>query len=160
MPTKIPCGPFRAPGSNTAAWVVQSFLHEVSTAAGKDHGEFLIELFGHKQRLLRRRRVVSGGGWRWRASRRIAPFPSSRPQWSARVGAKRCPKGHYHGMAFHFSHQGHFAEVAEISVDKKNKVTLHKMTVVGDIGPIVNLSVRRTRCRVASSMRSRSWRRA
>ncbi len=44
------------------------------------------------------------------------------------------------GLAFHFSHQGHFAEVAEVSVDAKNKVTVHKMTVVGDIGPIVNLS--------------------
>ena len=53
---------------------------------------------------------------------------------------KPLPEGHAHGLAFHFSHQGHFAEIAEVSVDKKNKVTVHKMTVVGDIGPIVNLS--------------------
>ncbi len=45
MPLKILCGPYRAPGSNTAAWVVQSFLHEVAVAAGKKHDEFLVELF-------------------------------------------------------------------------------------------------------------------
>ncbi len=50
------------------------------------------------------------------------------------------------GLAFHFSHQGHFAEVADVSVDKSNKVTVHKMTVVGDIGPIVNLSGAENQC--------------
>ena len=54
--------------------------------------------------------------------------------------SSRGPKGHFQGLAFHYSHQGHFAEVAEVSVDAKKKVTLHKMTVVGDIGPVVNLS--------------------
>ena len=48
-PFHIPCGPWRAPGSNTAAFVVQSFMHEVSTAAGRDHAEFLIETFSNKQ---------------------------------------------------------------------------------------------------------------
>ena len=46
---KIPCGPWRAPGSNTAAFVVQSFMHELSTAAKRDHAEFLLEVFGQKQ---------------------------------------------------------------------------------------------------------------
>ncbi len=53
---------------------------------------------------------------------------------------KPLPQDHHHGLAFHFSHQGHFAEVAEVSVDASKKVTVHKMTVVGDIGPVVNLS--------------------
>ncbi len=35
---------------------------------------------------------------------------------------------------------------AEVSVDKKKKVTLHKVTVVGDIGPIVNLSGAENQC--------------
>jgi isoquinoline 1-oxidoreductase beta subunit len=53
---------------------------------------------------------------------------------------KPLPTGHHHGLAFYFSHQGHFAEVAEVSVDANRKVTVHKVTVVGDIGPVVNLS--------------------
>jgi isoquinoline 1-oxidoreductase beta subunit len=130
----------RAPGNNTAAWVVQSFMHELSTAAGRDHAEFLIEVFGQKQPA-----PAAGGGGGFggfggggvNADRAIATIKAAveRSGWG-----KPLPKGHFHGLAFHYSHQGHFAEVAEVSVDAKKKVTLHKMTVVGDVGPIVNLS--------------------
>ena len=44
-----PCGPWRAPGANTTAFVVQSFIHELAHAAGRDHLEFLLELMGEKR---------------------------------------------------------------------------------------------------------------
>ena len=159
QPLKIPCGPWRAPGSNTAAFVVQSFMHELSTAAKRDHAEFLIEVFGQKQA----EPMVSGaptpgpggGGGGLNAERAIATIKSA----TERAGwAKPLPQGHHHGLAFHFSHQGHFAEVAEVSVDANKKVTVHKMTVVGDIGPIVNLSGAENQVQGASSMRSARWR--
>src|SRR5690606_22065500 len=50
------------------------------------------------------------------------------------------PSGRGLGLAFHFSHAGHFAEAAEVSVDANRKLTVHKIWVAGDIGPIVNLS--------------------
>ena len=50
------------------------------------------------------------------------------------------PKGRGLGIAFFFSHMGHIAEAAEVSVDGNNKVTVHKVVVAGDIGPICNLS--------------------
>jgi isoquinoline 1-oxidoreductase beta subunit len=53
---------------------------------------------------------------------------------------KTLPKGHGLGLAFHFSHAGHFAQVAEVSVDANKKLTVHKVTVAGDIGPIINMS--------------------
>ena len=43
-------------------------------------------------------------------------------------------------MAFHFSHSGYFAEIAELSVASNKQVELHKVFVVGDVGPVVNLS--------------------
>ena len=43
------------------------------------------------------------------------------------------------GLAFHFSHAGHFAEVAEVSVDANRKLTVHQVTVAGDVGPIINM---------------------
>ncbi|HTQ36322.1 MAG TPA: molybdopterin cofactor-binding domain-containing protein, partial [Steroidobacteraceae bacterium] len=143
FPLKIPCGPMRAPGNNTAAWLVQSFMHELSTAAGRDHAEFLIEVFGQKQAPPPAPAGGFGGfGGGFGAGgvnpeRAVAVIKGvvERSGWG-----KPLPKGHYQGLAFHFSHNGHFAEVAEISVDAKKKVTLHKMTVVADIGPIVNLS--------------------
>lgn len=138
LPFSIPCGPWRAPGSNTAGWLVQSFMHEVATAARRDHAEFLLEVFGNKQPAPP---VAAGppgfGGGGLNPERATATIKAvvERSGWG-----KPLPAGHHHGLAFHFSHQGHFAEIAEVSVDKNKKVTVHKMTVVGDIGPIVNLS--------------------
>lgn len=139
-PIKTTCGPWRAPGSNTAAWVVQSFMHELSTAAGRDHAEFLLEVFGNKQVAAAPAAGGFGGGpggGGLQATRAIGTIKAvvERSGWG-----KPLPKGHFHGLAFHFSHAGHFAEVAEVSVDAKKKVTLHKMTVVGDIGPIINMA--------------------
>ncbi len=140
LPLKIPCGPWRAPYSNTAAWVVQSFMHELSVAAKRDHAEFLLEVFGQ----LQAQPAPEGG-----MPPGLPPQAGLNPQRAVAVikaaversgWGKPLPAGHHHGLAFHFSHQGHFAEVAEVSVDASKKVTLHKMTVVGDIGPIVNLS--------------------
>jgi isoquinoline 1-oxidoreductase beta subunit len=53
---------------------------------------------------------------------------------------KPLANGRAQGIAFHFSHAGHVAEVAEVSVDSNRKVTLHKVVVASDVGPIVNLS--------------------
>ena len=50
------------------------------------------------------------------------------------------PEGRALGLAFHFCHFGHVAEVAEVSVDESKKITVHKVTVVADVGPIINLS--------------------
>src|SRR5690606_26025462 len=44
MPSKIPSGPWRAPGSNAIAFAAQCFLHECAVAAGRDHLEFLLEV--------------------------------------------------------------------------------------------------------------------
>jgi isoquinoline 1-oxidoreductase beta subunit len=59
---------------------------------------------------------------------------------------KSLPKGRGLGLAFHFSHAGHFAEVADVSVDANKKLTVHKVVVAGDIGPIINMSGAENQC--------------
>ena len=137
-PFAIPCGPWRAPGSNTAAWVVQSFMHELSTAAGRNHADFLIDVFNSKQPAPAPAAGGFGGGFGGGGlspERAIATVK----EVVKRSNYGKPPAGRSHGLSFHFSHQGHVAQVAEVSV-KDKKVKVHKVWSVADVGPIVNLS--------------------
>ena len=128
---KSPCGPWRAPGANTMAFPVQSFIHELAVAAGRDHVEFLIEIMGEPRwfepgnvRSLNTKRAVD-----------VIKLAAEKSGWG-----KSLPKGHALGLAFHFCHAAHVAEVAEVSVDENRKVRVHRVTVAADVGPIVNMS--------------------
>jgi isoquinoline 1-oxidoreductase beta subunit len=133
LPLKTPTGPWRAPRSNSIAWVIQSFLNELSAAAGRDHLEFLLEVMGEP-------RALAGGFHTGRAAD-VIRLAAEKAGWG-----RKLPEGRGLGLAFHYSHAGHFAEVAEVSVGADRKVRLHRMVVAGDIGPIVNLSGARNQC--------------
>ena len=126
-----PCGPWRAPGANTHAFVVQSFIHELAHLAGRDHLEFLLEVIGEPQ-WLRPGNIRSLNTGRAAGVTRLA---AEKAGWG-----RKLPKGSGLGLAFHFSHAAHIAEVAEVSVDENKKLTVHKVTVAVDVGPIINMS--------------------
>jgi isoquinoline 1-oxidoreductase beta subunit len=131
LPLAIPTGPWRAPRSNSVAFAVQSFLHECSVAAKRDHLDFLLEIMGEPRWLDQGKEFSLNTG---RAAA-VIKLAAEKAGWG-----KPLPKGRGLGLAFHFSHAGHFAEVAEVSVDANRKLTLHRVTVAGDIGPVVNMS--------------------
>jgi isoquinoline 1-oxidoreductase beta subunit len=140
LPLSTPCGPWRAPRSNAVAFAVQSFLHEISTAARSDHLEFLLQLLGEPRWLEPKTEFALNTG---RAAG-VIKLAAEKSGWGTRL-----PKGRALGLAFHFSHAGHFAEVAEVSVDSKKKITVHRVTVAGDVGPIVNMSGAENQCQGA-----------
>lgn len=140
LPWSTPTGPWRAPRSNALAFVIQSFLHELATAAGRDHLEFLLEFMG-EPRWLEPGNDRSLNTGRAAAVIRLA---AEKADWG-----KPLPAGRGRGLAFHFSHAGHFAEVAEVSVDGDKKLTIHRVTVAGDIGPIINMSGAESQCQGA-----------
>lgn len=133
LPLATPCGPWRAPRSCSVAWVIQSFMHELSAAAHRDHRDFLLEVMGEP-------RLLPGGLDTGRAAD-VIKLVTEKAGWG-----RKLPAGHGMGLAFHFSHAGHFAEIAEVSVDANKRVKVHRMVVVGDIGPIVNMSGANNQC--------------
>jgi isoquinoline 1-oxidoreductase beta subunit len=136
--SKVPTGPWRAPGSNVIAFCIQSFLNECAVAAKRDYVDFLVELMGEPRPLVP---DPFGGVFHTGRAVNVIKAVAERSGWG-----RALPQGRGLGLAFHFSHQGHFAEVAEVSVDASKKVDVHKVWVVADIGPIVNLSAAENQC--------------
>ena len=126
MPFSQRTGALRAPGSNALAFVMQSFVDEMAHAAGKDPLEFQLELLS---RPLVEPEGARGGldPARMSAVLRLAAEKSG---WARR------PKtpGRGMGIACYFSHSGYFAEVADVEVDARKRVKVHKVWVAGDIG--------------------------
>ena len=50
------------------------------------------------------------------------------------------PRGSGQGIAFHFSHGGYVAEVAEVSVSRDGALVVNRVVAVVDVGPIINYS--------------------
>ena len=131
MEVDTACGAWRAPGSNTNAFVEQCFIHELATLAERDHVEFLIELMGER---------------RWTDEGKIAAINTGRAIDVIKMAAdksgwgKTMPAGKGIGMAFYFCHAAHVAEIAEVSVDAQQNFHVDKVTVAVDVGPIINMS--------------------
>lgn len=128
---QIPTGPWRAPRSCSIAFATQSFIHECAVSAKRDHLEFLLEIMGEPRWLQQGNEFSLNTG---RAAA-VIKLAAEKAGWG-----KPMPKGRGLGLAFYFSHAGHFAEVAEVSVDDNRKLTVHRVVVAGDIGPIINMS--------------------
>jgi isoquinoline 1-oxidoreductase beta subunit len=134
IPCGIPMGPWRAPGSNTFAWVIQSFIDELANAAGRDPVEFRLELLGT-------RGLVPGRGpksqpYNAERMRGVVRDVASKSGWGGKL-----PAGRGRGIAFHFSHQGYIAQVAEVTVSHSGELSVDRVVSSVDVGSqIVNLS--------------------
>jgi len=138
LPLMIPIGPWRAPGSNVVSFATQSFIHELATAGGRDHLELLLEIFGEPRHLGAKTPNLLNTG---RAAG-VTKLAAEKIGW----GKQPQQKGRALGLAFYFSHAGHFAAGVDVSVDANKRITIHKISLVGDIGPIVNLSGAEAQC--------------
>ncbi|MBQ5965706.1 molybdopterin cofactor-binding domain-containing protein [Massilia sp. ZL223] len=132
---RVPMGPWRAPGSCVFAWVFHSFIDELAHAGGRDPLEFRLELLGDKD-------VVPGTGERGQPysvarMKSVLMTAADKAGW----GKKKFPRGQGQGLAFHFSHRGYVAQVAEVTVSRDGKLKVDRVVVATDIGAqIVNLS--------------------
>jgi isoquinoline 1-oxidoreductase beta subunit len=152
QPIAIRTGSLRAPNSNSLAFVIQSFIDELAHAAGKDPLEFRLALLSKPQVLPQAPagRGGGGGGGGFSAERMtgVTKMVAEMSDWSKRQ--KSLPKGTGLGVAFHFSHNGYFAEAAEVHVTADKKVKVTKVWVAADVGrQIVNASMANNECQGA-----------
>jgi isoquinoline 1-oxidoreductase subunit beta len=137
MPSGVPMGAMRAPGSNAIAFVMQSFIDELAHAAGKDPLQFRLDLLSNSPLPM----APPPPG----TPVAFAPVAFDGPRMKAVLetvaersgyGKTKLPKDTAMGVAFHFSHRGYFAEVAQVQVIKETQLKVHKVWVVGDIGSV------------------------
>ena len=130
LKTAVPMGALRAPTSNALAFVTQSFLDEVAHAAGKDLPTLMHE-------------IVAGAEDEPPTQSFLGPQPGFSPDRLRAVMDKvlamsgwgePVADGHALGFGYYYSHQGYFAEVAEVSLNQRKQVVVHNVWAVGDVG--------------------------
>lgn len=131
--SNVPMGWWRAPGSCSLAWVMQSFIDELAHSAKIDPLQFRLDLLGPDRKLPSDNpRGPAYDAGRMKGVLRLA---ADKAGWG-----KSLPKGKGQGIAFHFSHLGYVAVVAEVTVSKNGSLTVDSLVAGVDVGPIVNLS--------------------
>jgi len=112
-----PVAPWRSVQNGPNAFVIECFIDELAHAAGKDPLEFRLQNLKNNMR-----------------ARRVLETVAEKAGWG-----KPIPKGEGRGIAQHACFGSYVAQVAEISVNKKDgTIKVHRIVAAVDCGPVVN----------------------
>src|SRR5438874_4658027 len=114
--THVPVGPWRGVNTNQNGVYLECFMEEVARAAGKDSLEFRRELMtDHPKQLAVLNAAAEKAGY-----------------------GKPLPAGVHRGIAQFMGYGSYSAAVAEVSVDGRGKVKVHRMVLALNCGHAVN----------------------
>jgi isoquinoline 1-oxidoreductase beta subunit len=114
--THVPVGPWRGVNTNQNAVYMECFIEECARAAGKDSVEFRRTLMAqHPRHLAVLNAAAEKGDW-----------------------GKPLPAGVHRGIAQFMGYGSYSAATAEVSVDAKGKVKVHRMVLALNCGHAVN----------------------
>jgi isoquinoline 1-oxidoreductase beta subunit len=141
QPLWLRTGALRAPGHNAYAWVIEAFIDELATAGARDPLELRLEMLSATPAPMPN---AEAGGRRGFSDslnpdrmKGVLKLVADKSGWANRKRAT----GKGLGIACHYCHAGYFAEVAEVSVDSQNRITVEHLWAAGDVGSqIVNPS--------------------
>jgi isoquinoline 1-oxidoreductase beta subunit len=114
--THVPVGPWRGVNTNQNGYYMECFIEECAQAAGKDSLEFRRGLMkNHPKHLAVLNAAAEKGDW-----------------------GKPLPAGVHRGIAQFMGYGSYSAATAEVSVDAKGKLKVHRMVLALNCGHAVN----------------------
>ncbi len=117
--THIPVGYWRSVGSSQNAFFMESYVDELARAAGQDPYKFRRALLSHRPDFIAvLDKIAEQGDW-----------------------GKPLPAGFGRGIAIHECYGTIVGQVAEVSVDRKGEVRVHRVVAGVDCGHVVNPSI-------------------
>ncbi|MBI4444981.1 MAG: xanthine dehydrogenase family protein molybdopterin-binding subunit [Acidobacteria bacterium] len=114
--TPVPPGFWRSVGNSINAFTTECFLDELAAAGGKDPYEL--------------RRQLLDKAPRHKATLELA---ATKAAWD-----KPLPPGRFRGIAVHESYGSYVAAVVELSVEKRERIRVHRVVCAIDCGMVVN----------------------
>jgi isoquinoline 1-oxidoreductase beta subunit len=128
VPSEIPRGQWRAIAYSSNVFVVESFLDELSRAAGTDPLTYRVAL-------LDRRSADAAGDRRGATARlrRVLETAARSAGWS-----RPRPEGRGRGLACSYANGAFAAHIAEVSVDPEGRPVVHRVVSAVDPGRAVN----------------------
>jgi len=130
IPLLLRTGWLRAPGANAICFVAQSFLDEVAVAAGRDPLDLQIELLNATPVPQEKKEQEGDPPLNSDRLKGVLELVAEKSGWRDR----KKTSGRGMGIACYSCHLGYFAEVADVSVDAQNRVTVNHIWAAGDVG--------------------------
>ncbi|MET0280046.1 MAG: molybdopterin cofactor-binding domain-containing protein [Steroidobacteraceae bacterium] len=115
-PQHVPTAFWRGVGSTRGTFVMESFIDELASRAGRDPLEYRLAMLGANDR-----------------AARVLNAAAERAGWHSPV-----PKGRGRGIALCNGFGSYIAQVVEAGLDEYGSVVVTRVTCVVDCGPVVN----------------------
>lgn len=136
-------GWFRTVNNIPHSFAQNSFVAEMAHALGKDPRDFLLEILG-PDRLIDPVKYAAAYTWHYGEDPAVYPLNTARMRgviervtmeanWS-----RKMPAGQGLGLAAHFCFMTYIASVIEVAVSPSGELTIPRVDVAIDCGPVVN----------------------
>jgi isoquinoline 1-oxidoreductase beta subunit len=129
--TSLATGAWRAPSHNFNAFVIESVIDELAHSAKVDPLALRASYYGSKADFPSE--GMESSTFDPSRLKRVMMLAAERAGWGSRP-----PTGRARGIAVHYTFGSYAAEVAEVSVDAKNRLRVHRVVAAVDVGIAVN----------------------